>query len=71
MTTSNTTFHPGQVLRAQISGALFTVDNVQEGPQDPRRGTVTAVYFRHQKTGQRVRVELETAQRLLLEVVNG
>ena len=67
----NKSFHVGQVYRGTINGEIFTVEAVREEPRLPRRGAVTAVYFRHQRSGKRFRKELATAQRLLLEEVRG
>lgn len=65
----NTAFLPGQTFRGMVNGELFTVEDAREELTADRLRAVTAVYFRQKKTSQRVRVELATAQRLLLEEV--
>lgn len=69
MNAINTTFLPGQTFRGMVNGELFTVEDVREEPTTNYHRTVTAVYFRHQRSGKRVRKEFATAQRLLLEGV--
>ncbi|MBM6887625.1 hypothetical protein [Pseudoflavonifractor phocaeensis] len=65
----NATFSPGQTFQGIVNGELFTVEAVREEPTVDRLRTVTAVYFRQHRNDKKVRVELATAQRLLLKEV--